>query len=262
MSKLTAITFLNCRQQQLVGVLHHGIGEETSRPCLIACHGFVGTKFGGSRRFLVDFARYAVEHNFSVFRFDFAGCGDSEGEFVDLTLNTELEDLQAAVDAVSEMEGIDPTKIGIFGQCLGAVTAIRAGYRDERIYKVVAWAPFVDFNSALLGLVGEDAFAELEAGRESEFIYHEQSFSCNPKILEEASKIDMFEEMDRFLDPLLVIHGTEDSVVPVYQVEKLMRDTKKTAGEKRLAIIEGAHHSFPYHQDELFDLTIKWFESS
>jgi uncharacterized protein len=258
MSKLTAITFLNCRQQQLVGVLHHGIGE-TPRPCLIVSHGYTETKMGDRSRSLVDFARYAVEHNFSVFRFDFAGCGDSEGEFVDLTLNTELEDLQAAVDAVSEIEGIDPTKIGIFGQCLGAVTAIRAGYRDERIYKVVAWAPFVDFDSALLGLVGEDAFKILKEEETSEFIYRGQLFQCGWRLLQEALDFNMFEEMTRCHDPLLVIYGTDDEVVPFQQVEELVNLFEGTSGEKKIATIEGIRHSFPSHKSKAFDLVLKWF---
>ena len=257
MSEIEAVAFKNRTNQNLVGVLHHGKGKGL-RPCLIACHGFVGTKFGGSRRFLVDFARYAVEHNLSVFRFDFAGCGDSDGEFVDLTIESEFRDLQAAIDVVSTATGVDPEKIGVFGQCLGAVTAIRAGSLDPRVYKVVAWAPFANFANALLGLVGEEAFQFLQQGEEAEFIYRGQLFQCGPKILTESSNLDMFEEMTRIHKPLLVIHGTEDAVVPLEEIEKLMDFAQGTPGEKKLAVIEGTHHSFPYRQDELFKQIVKW----
>ncbi|MEH2360884.1 alpha/beta hydrolase [Nostoc sp.] len=258
MSDLEAIVFKSSSNHNLVGVMHPGIGQEP-RPCLIACHGFVGTKYGGSRRFLVDFARYAVKHNLSVFRFDFSGCGDSEGDFVDLTIDSELEDLEAAIDVVSTIAGVDPQKIGVFGQCLGAVTAICAASRDSRIYKVVAWAPFVNFADALQKLVGEEAFQSLQLGEEAEFMYHEQPFRCSPKILNESLRLDMFEEITRVRKPLLVIHGTEDAVVPLQDITKLMDFAKGTLGEKELAVIEGAHHSFPYHQDELFKLTTDWF---
>jgi len=258
MSNLEAVVFKNCRNQNLVGVMHHGIGKEP-RPCLIACHGFVGTKYGGSRRFIVDFAQYAVKHNLSVFRFDFAGCGDSEGDFVNLTIDSELEDLEAAINTVSTMVGVDPEKIGVFGQCLGAVTAIRASSRDPRVQRVVAWAPFANFADALLKLVGEKAFQLLQLGEEAEFMYHEQPFRCSPKILNESLSLDMFEEITRIRKPLLVIHGTEDSVVPLQDVEKLIDFAQGTPGRKELAVVEGAHHSFPYHQDELFKLTADWF---
>ncbi len=258
MSRMEAVVFQNSRKQNLVGVLHYGEGGKPG-PCLIACHGFVGTKTGGSRRFILEFAQYAVEHNLSVFRFDFAGCGDSEGKFVDLTIASELEDLQAAIDVVSTKVGIDSQRIGVFGQCLGAVTAIRAGSRDPRVHKVVAWAPFANFANALLGLVGEEAFQILQQGGEAEFIYRGQLFQCGPRILSESSNLDMFEEMDQIHKPLLVIHGTEDSVVSITEVEKLIDFAQGTPGEKKLVVIEGAHHSFPYHQEELFELTVNWF---
>ncbi len=256
MAKIEAFVFKNYRHQNLVGVLHHGVGKEP-RPCIIACHGFVETKMGDRSRFLVDFAQYTVEHNLSVFRFDFAGCGDSEGKFVDLTIASELEDLQAAIDVVSTKVGIDSQRIGVFGQCLGAVTAIRAGSRDPRVHKVVAWAPFANFANALLGLVGEEAFQILQQGGEAEFIYRGQLFQCGPRILSESSNLDMFEEMDQIHKPLLVIHGTEDSVVSITEVEKLIDFAQGTPGEKKLVVIEGAHHSFPYHRDKLFALASK-----
>jgi len=258
MSNLEAVVFKNCRNQNLMGVMHHGMGQEP-RPCIITCHGFVETKMGDRSRFLVDFARYAVEQNLSVFRFDFAGCGDSEGNAVDCTIDSELEDLEAAINAVSTMAGVHPEKIGVFGQCLGAVTAIRASSRNSRINKVVAWAPFVNFADALLKLVGEEAFQFLQLGEEAEFIYRGQLFQCGHKILNESSNLDMFEEITRIGKPLLVIHGTEDSVVPLQDIEKLMDFGEGTPGRKELAVIEGAQHSFPYHQNKLFKLTTDWF---
>jgi uncharacterized protein len=258
MSKMEAVVFQNSRGQNLVGIMHHGIGEEP-RPCLITCHGFVDTKIGDRSGFLVDFARYAVKQNLSVFRFDFAGCGDSDGDFVDLTIDSEFDDLQAAIDIVSTLDGVDSQRIGVFGQCLGAVTAIRMASRSPLVNKVVAWAPFVSLADALLKLVGEEAFEFLQQGNEVTFTYHEQLFRCSPKILSQSSNQDMFEEIVQLHKPLLVIHGTEDAVVPLQDIEKLMDFAEGTPGERRLIVLEGAHHSFPYHQEELFELTANWF---
>lgn len=257
MSKMEAVVFQNAKKQNLVGVLHSGQGKEP-RPCLIVCHGFAGTKIGGSRRF-VEFARYAVKHTLSVFRFDFAGSGDSDGDLVDLTMDSELDDLQAAINVVLTMNGVDPERIGIVGHCLGAVTAIRGSARDSRIYKTVAWAPFTDLASTMVRLIGEEAFCVLQEGDEADFLYNEQLFRCGPKILSHSLDLDMLEEIIRVHQPLLVIHGTEDATVPLQKIEKLMYFAEGPSGKKRLEVIEGAHHSFPYHQKELFELTVKWF---
>jgi uncharacterized protein len=108
-------------------------------------------------------------------------------------------------------------------------------------------------------LIGEEAFSVLQEGDETDFIYNEQLFRCSPKILNYASDLNMFEEITRIRKPLLVIHGTEDATVPLQEIEKLIHFAEGTPGQKRLEVLEGAHHSFPYHQEELFELTVEWF---
>ncbi|MBC1239545.1 alpha/beta hydrolase [Nostoc sp. 2RC] len=258
MSRMEAFVFQNKRGQNLVGVLHHGQGNEP-QPCLIVCHGFAGTKIGGSRRF-VEFARYAIKHNFSIFRFDFAGSGDSDGDLVDLTLDRELEDLEAAIDLVTTIDGIDQNAIGLVGHCLGAVTVIRESAKNSKIYKTVAWAPFTDLAGTVMRLIGEDSFSVLEDGDEAEFIYHGELMKCGPAIITESCELDMFKEIEQVHQPLLIIHGTEDATVPLQEVKQLVEQVQITSpNPPKLQIIEGAHHSFPFHQEELFELTIDWF---
>lgn len=254
---LEAIVFRNRRGQQLVGVLHHGKGEGP-RPCLVVCHGFAGTKVGGSRRF-VEFARYAAERNVSVFRFDFAGSGDSEGDLTGLTLDHELEDLQAAVQAVAELNDVDPHRIGVVGHCMGAVTALRGAAKDPAIYRTVAWAPFIELEDAVSKLVGEEAYELLRDGDEADFIYNEQLFSCGPLLLQQPSDYDLRNAVDQIERPVLIIHGSEDALVSAHAVESLLQPIVAGRADKRLLILEGAHHSFPYHKDELFEHTVNWF---
>lgn len=259
MSRMEAFVFQNKRNQNLVGVLHHGQGNEP-RPCLIVCHGFAGTKIGGSRRF-VEFARYTVTHNLSVFRFDFAGSGDSDGDLVDLTLDRELEDLEAAIDLVSTIDSIDPNAIGLVGHCLGAVTVIRESAINSGIYKTVAWAPFTDLSGTVMRLIGEDSFSVLQEGDESEFLYHGELMKCGPEILQQSFELNMLKEIEQAHQPLLIIHGTEDATVPLQEVKQLVGQAQMTSkNPPKLQIIEGAHHSFPFHQQELFELTIEWFK--
>lgn len=258
MAKMEAFVFQNKREQNLVGILHHGQGDEP-RPCLIVCHGFAGTKIGGSRRF-VEFARYAIKHNFSVLRFDFAGSGDSDGDLVDLTLDKELEDLEAAIDLVITRDSINTNAIGLVGHCLGGVTVIRESARNPRIHKTVAWAPFTDLSGTVMRLIGEDSFSILKEGDESEFIYHGELMKCGSKIINESFKLNMLKEVEQINQPLLIIHGTEDAIVPLQEIKQLVAQVKTTSNNSpKLQIIEGAHHSFPFHQQELFELTIDWF---
>lgn len=256
---LEAIVFRNSRNQELVGVMHHGEGE-SPRACIILCHGYAGTKIGGSRR-SVEFARLAAKHNISVFRFDFAGSGDSDGDLADLTLDGEIDDLQCAVSAVSSVKGIDTKRIGLVGHCMGAVTVVRTAARDPRVHRTVAWAPFTNLDIAVKGTIGEYAYETIKEGEETEFIYNEQVFTCGPKILTDSSGFDLQEELKRIKTPIQLIHGTEDALVPCEEIEAIMSEVQNTEVEKKLVVLEGAHHSFPYHKMELFNLTIEWFKN-
>jgi len=253
---LEALVFENSRGQELVGIMHHAPGDG-DRPCVIVCHGFAGTKIGGSRRF-IEFARYAVERGLSVFRFDFAGSGDSDGDLVDLTLDNELDDLMAAINKVKSLDKVDSKKVGVVGHCMGAVTALRAASRNEEIYKTIAWAPFADVNGAMNRLIGEDAYNILLEGEEADFLYNNQLFQCGPSIIETSKELDMYKEVSVLKTPLLVIHGTEDATVPLKEVELLMNHVNPNINPL-LEVIEGAHHSFPYHKEELFQSTVDWF---
>ncbi|UFP96327.1 alpha/beta hydrolase [Gloeobacter morelensis] len=259
MAKMEALVIENRRAQQLVGVLHHGEGTGP-RPCLVVCHGFAGTKVGGSRRF-VNFARYATGFGLSVLRFDFAGCGDSDGELAELTLEGELDDLRAAIATVRAWPSVDSERIGVVGHCLGAVTAIRACARGLPIARAVAWAPFADLPGTLERLIGEAAFALVREGEIADFLYNQQLFQCGPDLLSGVDGFDLKGDIELVHQPLLIVHGSEDATVPLAEVEGLIEAARPTPGLRRLEVIEGAHHSFPYHQEELFDLTVQWFRN-
>ncbi|MBW4700011.1 MAG: alpha/beta hydrolase [Aphanocapsa lilacina HA4352-LM1] len=257
MAKMEALVIENRRAQQLVGVMHHAEGAGP-HPCLVVCHGFAGTKVGGSRRF-VNFARYATGFGLSVLRFDFVGCGDSDGELAELTLAGELDDLRAAVATVRAWPSIDSERIGVVGHCLGAVTAIRACARGLPVGRAVAWAPFANLPGTLERLIGKDAFSLVREGEIADFLYNQQLFQCGPALLAGAGDFDLPADIASTAQPLLIIHGSEDATVPLAEVEGVFQATRNAPGLRRLAVIEGAHHSFPYHQEELFALTVQWF---
>jgi uncharacterized protein len=254
---IEAVTFKNSQNQDLVGVMHHAIGNGL-KPCIILCHGYAGTKLGGSRR-SVEFARIAAEGGISVFRFDFAGSGDSDGDLTELTLDNEVDDLISAISKVETMDNIDKSKIGLVGHCMGAVTVIRTASRDHRIYRSVAWAPFTDLDVAVKGTIGDIAYELVKNGEITEFLYNEQIYNCGPKILVDSDKYNLFEELKGVKNPLRIIHGTNDSLVPVKDIISIVQDLEKEGIKRELVTLKNAHHSFPFHKEELFDLTLQWF---
>lgn len=75
----------------------------------------------------------------TLFCFDFAGCGLSEGEYISLGWY-EREDLQIVVEHIRKHRRV--STIGLWGRSMGAVTALMYGDRDPSIGGMILDSPF------------------------------------------------------------------------------------------------------------------------
>ena len=75
----------------------------------------------------------------TVFAFDFAGCGMSEGEYISLGW-FEREDLACVIEHLRKTDRV--SCIGLWGRSMGAVTALMHASRDQSIAGLVLDCPF------------------------------------------------------------------------------------------------------------------------
>ena len=85
-------------------------------PCVIYLHGN-----SSSRTEAFAAAEILLPLNISVFCFDFAGCGHSQGEYISLGWY-EREDVEVVIEHLNATGSV--SKIGIWGRSMGAVTAL------------------------------------------------------------------------------------------------------------------------------------------
>lgn len=113
------VVFKN-QNQELVGILHlpDDLKPDEKNPGIVMFHGFTGNKTEAHRLF-VQVARKLCKSGFIVFRFDFRGSGDSDGEFEDMTLPSEVDDAEAALTFLIKQRGIDRRKVGVIGLSMG-----------------------------------------------------------------------------------------------------------------------------------------------
>ena len=70
----------------------------------------------------------------AVYRFDFMESGESDGDFSDMSVSTELEDAHAILNYVRSLEYIDSKRIGVLGMSMGGCVASHvAGLRPHDI---------------------------------------------------------------------------------------------------------------------------------
>ncbi len=122
---------------RLSGVLHlpddHAGGER--RPAIVVMHGFGSSKDAGN---VMEPVQLFTSWGYAALRFDFRGCGDSEGEFGRIICLEEVEDAAAAVGYLAARPEIDARRIALAGSSFGAAVAIYAGATDARVAAVIS----------------------------------------------------------------------------------------------------------------------------
>lgn len=229
------VTFTNSRGERLAGVLHsppraaNGFG-------VILCHGMESSKESLKCVLLGESLSRA---GFTVLRFDFAGAGDSSGNFESITCTRQVDDLRAAHGWLKERGS---TRVGIMGSSMGGTTALVYAGAEEGVDALVTLAAPIDPRQLIERDFPPKAMALWRAQGFIEFNGHR----LNTDFLEEALTIDVAGAVAEITCPVLVIHGDADTTVPAAQAHALHA---ALSGEKELCILPGADHRFTREED-------------
>lgn len=141
---------VNCEAWHFAATSEALNGPE-GRPCVVMAHGLAGTRDSG----LAPFAEKLSAAGMDVVAFDYRGFGTSGGSPRQVvSMADQRDDYRAALRAAAGLEGVDPTRLVLWGVSLsgGHVLAVAAG-RDD-IAAVVALAPLVDGLAAARHAIG------------------------------------------------------------------------------------------------------------
>jgi alpha-beta hydrolase superfamily lysophospholipase len=243
----------------LTATIHNPFGQKSIQktfPLVIICHGFVGNRIGVDRLF-VKTAKELTQDGYVVIRFDYSGCGESEGEYGKTGLDDLIEQTKTVIDYGSELPMINPDEITLLGHSLGGATAILTAARDSRVRKLILWAPVGQPLRDLSTIIGKETMDELDRSPYIDYQgYHlyNQFFHC-------LSRFSPIEEANSILGDVLLIHGSKDKDIPFsYSHQYDETFSKREHGSSVCKIIEGANHTFSNstHFNELITTTRRW----
>jgi len=145
----------------LFGVFHEA--AEGGRLPFVFCHPFGEEKLW-SHRVLVSTARELSRRGHPVLRFDYAGNGDSMGEFGATTTDSYCADIDAAIGELKARSGSD--RVGVLGLRLGATLAAQVAERRPDVNRLIAWAPITNGSGYLRDLLRINVTTQLAVYRE------------------------------------------------------------------------------------------------
>ena len=207
---------------KLVGVLRLPRSNGGPHPLVVMIPGLDSTK----EEFRTTEALF-LERGVGTFSVD--GPGQGEAEY-DLPVRADWEKPGGAIlDAVAQLDGVDPDRLAVWGISLGGYYAPRVAAGDERVRACVALAGPYDFGACWDGLpaLTREAFrvrAHLTSADQA------QSYARTFSLEAHAASIHC---------PLLVIAGKRDRLFPWQDAERLAAEA---AGPTTLLLLEQGNH--------------------
>ncbi|MGH9404482.1 MAG: alpha/beta hydrolase [Terriglobia bacterium] len=257
-----AVQFRNARRQVLRGVINRPDQPAGRRgvPGVVFFHGFTGDRLE-SHWLFVKCARALAERGFATLRFDFYGSGESDGDFRDAALATEISDGLCAVDFFRRQRGVDRGCIGLVGLSLGGAVAATIAQR-VKAQALVLWSPVAhlgELRSAMAQAAALQCDSSHAAAPPGCVEYNAHAVSTNFFDLDGGD--DPLSEIALFRQPTLVIHPEHDETVPVAAADDYIKASGARVKEK--IIIPGADHTFSSlaWERDLIERTTTWFEA-
>jgi uncharacterized protein len=173
-----------------------------------------------------------IERGLATFLFDFSGLGDSPGVYRELTLSLGRKNFRGVMKYIQTNGTHDKSRIGVIGASYGGNIALLEAANFPFIKAVGLKSPssFLpegyekQYGSALMAQWGKDGYLE--------------SVGLNYTAVLDSLCHNTYAEAAKITVPVRIVHGTDDTAVPIRQV----RDLIKILPNGSILEIVGADH--------------------
>lgn len=239
--KLHKIDFSCVRGSNTIRGTLFRTGSEKA-PIAVLCHGFLAD--GHS---MEGYAQALAEEGYAAFTFDFVGgCvrGRSGGQLWDMTVWTEVEDLKAVLDYAFSRADTSPDGLLLLGGSQGglvcALTAAQLGGRVERLIELYPALCIPDDSrrgQMLMFQFDPQNLPERIPGTVPGLALGREYPAC-------MQGVDVFQAIRGYRGKVLLLHGTQDSIVKLDYSEKAHQVYLDEGADSRLVVISGGEHGF------------------
>lgn len=242
----------------LRGIIHRPDKLCGKLPAIVLCHGFIGNKIGMHRIF-VKAARTFCEAGYLVLRFDYSGCGDSDGDYSEITIDGQVNETLAAIEFLRRAEP-QTDKIFLLGHSMGgAVAALTAEIAAKELNGLILWAPVANMYNDILGIVGNQIFDSVWQSGIDEYM----GFGLGRGFLKSLQRNNPLVAANHYSGPVLLVHGTGDDEISYKNADLYKEKRRGLPFKTEIHLVLDADHTFSslFWEKDLFQVTRKWMEN-
>lgn len=239
----------------IMGTLHLPDGK-TKFPGVLLCHGFTGNKIEPHRLFW-KISKQLEKSGIASLRFDYRGCGESEGNSEDFTIKDYIGDAKMTMKRfVKKVKGMDINNISVIGLSMGGIIASYLTAEFDFIKKLV-----------LLSAVAKPKEVFWNGFKNNHPQFKEQyeqgiidagGNAVSKKFLDETRRLKPLKKVKDFKGKALIIHSEADETVSLDNAEAYENAIKNS----KKIVIPGDSHTFNNLKDEkmVIDSIIKFIK--
>lgn len=225
-------------------------------PLVVICHGFIGNRIGVDRLFVNAARRFAAE-GFMTLRFDYAGCGESTGDYGEGGLESMIEQTRTVLDYALDIDYVDLNRVSLLGHSLGGAVALLTAAQDRRVKTLLLWSAVAHPFNDIVRIVGQNVYDDAVRYGSADYM----GYTLSAKFFESLSAHQPFAQLRKFSGDVFLAHGTSDRVIPpdycsLYRKLFWMR----SFGQCDMELIFQADHTYSSGESkrDLYDKTVQW----
>ena len=157
---------------------------------------------------MIPYAEKLYKHGIASFAYDFRGGGyecHSDGKISDMTIHTEMDDLNFVIDSLKEEDFVDEERIYLAGHSQGGLVSSLVAPNRNDIQALFLFAPAYEIPD---DMKEKDNLSPMNVLNLMPEYLGEKYINC-------AVNIDVYEEIKGFKGNVYIFHGVEDKRVPM-----------------------------------------------
>ncbi|MDD5065411.1 MAG: alpha/beta fold hydrolase [bacterium] len=226
----------------IMGTLHIPEDKENF-PGVVLFHGFTSNRVEPHRLFW-KISKKLEENGVASIRFDFRGCGESEGDSTAFTIKDYVSDAKKVIKKLLKLKGIDQNNIGIIGLSMGSIVASYVACEFPNIKK-----------AALISAIArpDEIFFSKPKKENPEFLPQYKNGTVDvkgnqysKKFFDIAKRMKPLEKIKDFSGQVLLISSDSDQYTPIDH----MKAYAQTVKSSKQVVINNTNHTFDNAEKE------------